>query len=110
MQHMNVIDEKALRTEVTDPLVNRINSEVIPNLEAAVGRVVPMLEAAISRQVAGLIGGIVTAGARLLEQADTDVAGILSGLDGWTHQIEIPKITIRLTGPGQGLTPPKGIE
>ncbi len=86
-------------------------------LEAAVIRVVPVLEAAVSRQIADAsnrmalqLGGFLTGASEILQDADGKVSNLLAGLDGWTLQIEIPPITLRLTAPPQqGLTPVKKI-
>ncbi len=66
---MNLLDEKKLAAEVVNPALDRIQQQIIPALEAALLRV-----------VSSAVNGFGAA-----------------GLDGFVLEIEIPKITIRLT-------------
>lgn len=101
---MNVIDGEKLTKEVVDPALNRLEGEIIPALDEVLQRNIATLTGSVHGAIDSALAGLGT----LLFQADGDVAKLLAGLDGWTLEVEVPKIKITLTGPGQ-LTPPKAI-
>lgn len=98
VDEMNVIDEKRLTEEVVNPALDRLKAEIIPALDAALARNVGALTGSVRSAIDSGLAGLGT----LLFQADGDVAKLLAGLDGWTLEVEVPKITIRLTGPKTG--------
>lgn len=99
---MSLIDGKeigaGLDATLADPLVNRVRDELIPALQTAVAVSVDRAAAQLSNIVAAALQGIQATE----DKAATDVRGLLAGLDGWTLEITVPPITIRLTAPKSG--------
>lgn len=93
---MDVIDEKKLTELVVNPMLDRIEKEVIPQVKAQAD--------AILASASNVINGTLVGLQAITDKAGADLAGIIAGLDGWTLTVEmppiaIPPVTIRLNGP-----------
>ncbi len=93
---MDVIDEGKLRDVLVNPMLDRIEKEVIPSLKAQADAIVAEASTIINATL-----GVLQA---IADKAGADLAGIIAGLDGWTltvemPPIEIPPVTIRLNEP-----------
>lgn len=99
---MNVVDGEKLTAQVVNPALDRLKGELLPELDAILQRNIGTLTGAVHGAIDSAIAGL----GGLLYKVDGDAAKLLAGLDGWTLEIEVPKISIRLSGPGAKALPP----
>ena len=92
MACMNVVDGKALTTDLVNPALERLKGEVIPELDATLQKAIASAELAIGRQVAGILTGA----AGLLMQAASLVPEVADSLDGRTLDASV-QVSIRLS-------------
>lgn len=92
---MDILNTQAIDSNVIDPLLNRLKAEIIPALEGVIQRQANSGALQLSNIVQGTLLGIQATE----DKAAADVRGLLAGLDGWTLDITIPPITLRLSAP-----------
>lgn len=96
---MNAIDNEKLSSVNINPALDRLKNEIIPTLQAAMRS---ELNNGIL-QLSNVVQGALLAVQATEDKAAADVRGLLAGLDGWTLDITIPPITIRLTTPKEDI-------
>ena len=88
-------DGKELSVDLINPALDKIRAETVPAIQAAVRAELNNAIGQVSNVLAGVILGI----QGTEDKAAADVRTIITGLDGWKLQIDIPPITLRLSGP-----------
>ena len=92
---MDVLNEAEIARLIVAPALDKIRTETIPALQAAVRE---ELNNAVV-QLSNVLNGALLAVQGTEDKAAHDVAALVAGLAGWTLDISIPPIMIRLSAP-----------
>lgn len=92
----NIVDEKALREQLVVPVLQQIAEQTIPALRNALDESVDRAIGQISNVLRGETIGLQAVTDKIVHDLDA----LLARQDGWTVEIEVPRVVIRLRKPG----------
>lgn len=96
------IDEKKLKDVDIDPLVDRVENEIIPGLQSAAEAIIKAALTQLRPEIQAALDEATTDANAILTGALNDARAIIESLDGWTLTVDpilIPAITLRLSKP-----------